>query len=159
MNMIEKKYENIARFAEKGIPIVEKIGVRVLAISERSVELMVPLEGNANHYGVMYAGVIFTLADIAGGALFGASLDYRQYFPTLKEINLKFRRPVLSDLFVSVSLTGETVQRVNDELASAGKADYVMEMELKNATGEVTDRATVTFQARPTPPGLKIFPD
>ena len=49
-----------------------------------------PLKPNKNHIGTMYAGALFTLAEMPGGVLFLSSFDNKAFFPIVKELTMKF---------------------------------------------------------------------
>lgn len=63
-----------------------------------------PGAGNENHIGSMYAGALFTLAEIPGGALFLTSFDSARFYPIVKEMTLRFRRPAKGDIRVEARL-------------------------------------------------------
>jgi acyl-coenzyme A thioesterase PaaI-like protein len=62
-----------------------------------SVRLPMPLAGNLagnqNHLGSMYAGALFSLAQIPGGALFMTRFDVTRFYPLGKDMQLHLRRP------------------------------------------------------------------
>lgn len=59
----------IKRLSRYVIPFVRRSGVRVLALEAGRVVCEMPLKGNVNHIGTMYAGALFTLAEFPGGPL------------------------------------------------------------------------------------------
>ena len=107
-----------------------------------------PLQGNQNHIGSMYAGALFTLAEIPGGALFMTSFDAQRYYPIIKEMNLRFRRPASADIFVEARLSNEQIAEISAQADSAGKADYRLDLELKDASGEVVAISQGLYQLR-----------
>ena len=50
-------------FVHQVVPAIGRLGVTVEAVAPGSVTLRVPIEGNANHMGTMYAGALFALAE------------------------------------------------------------------------------------------------
>ncbi|MGB6513643.1 MAG: YiiD C-terminal domain-containing protein, partial [Mycobacterium sp.] len=54
---------------ESTIPIAHKMGVKVVEARPGFAATTVPAEGNGNHFGVMYAGVLFTVAEVLGGII------------------------------------------------------------------------------------------
>jgi len=109
---------------------------------------VMPIAGNGNHIGTMYAGALFTLAELPGGALFMVSLDYTKYYPIVADLSIRFRRPATTDITVEASMTEEEVARIEADADKDGKAVYILELELKDATGEVVAIGRGTFQAR-----------
>ena len=84
----------IARqLTEEQIAFVKRSGLKAEVLEPGFVRLYMPLHGNQNHIGSMYAGALFTLAEIPGGALFLTSFDAQRFYPIIREMNLRFRRP------------------------------------------------------------------
>ena len=55
-------------FTEEKIDFVKRSGLKAEVLEPGRVCLRMPLQGNQNHIGSMYAGALFTLAEIPGGA-------------------------------------------------------------------------------------------
>ena len=109
-----------------------------------------PLAGNTNHIGTMYAGCIFTLGEMAGGAIFGACFDFTRLLPIVKEVTIRYRRPVMTDITLEASLTGERVREVEDGVAEKGKCDFVLDLEIADTQGEIVALVHGTWQVRPS---------
>ena len=88
-------------FTEEKIDFVKRCGLKAEQLEPGFVRLRMPLSGNQNHIGTLYAGALFTLAEIPGGALFLTSFDVQRFYPLIKEMNLRFRRPATSDITVA----------------------------------------------------------
>lgn len=139
----------IARqFTEEKIAFVKRMNLKAEVLEPGFVRLRVPLAGNENHIGSMYAGALFTLAEIPGGALFLTSFDARQFYPIIKEMNLRFRRPATGDIVVEARLSTEEIQRLENEAQANGKADYLLELALTDANGEVVALSRGLYQLR-----------
>ena len=74
------------------IPRAAQMGIRFVDVRPGTVRATVPLEGNANHFGVMYAGVTFTVAEVLGGALHAATWDVTTHYPLVKSMTIDFTR-------------------------------------------------------------------
>jgi acyl-coenzyme A thioesterase PaaI-like protein len=101
-----------------------------------------------NHIGTVYAGSLFSLADYAGGVLFSSCFDTTRYYPILKETTIRFKRFATTDVTVEASFGPEEVERLNKEADQAGKANWVMEFELKDAEGNICCIVNGSFQLR-----------
>jgi len=78
MTGIEEMDLEIAKKAlESGIKFVANCGLKVVELRRGYVKCLMPYAGDGNHIGTMYAGALFTLAEIPGGALFSSSFDAR----------------------------------------------------------------------------------
>ena len=80
--MIDEKYKALALFVESGIEGIRRTGLKVLSLRDRYVKLLMPLQGNINHVGIMYAGSLFTIGEVMGGAIFGASFAWASIIPS-----------------------------------------------------------------------------
>jgi acyl-coenzyme A thioesterase PaaI-like protein len=95
--MMDERYRDIARYAESAVEGIRRTGLRILEMRERYARVLMPLESNINHVGMMYAGSLFTLGEAAGGILYGASFDTARFFPIVVEVNIRFRRPATTE--------------------------------------------------------------
>ena len=139
----------IARqLTEEQIAFVKRSGLKAEVLEPGFVRLRMPLSGNQNHIGTLYAGALFTLAEIPGGALFLTSFDVQRFYPLIKEMNLRFRRPATSDITVEARLSDEEIARIQAEAEQNGKADYHLELQLCDASGEVVAQTKALYQLR-----------
>jgi acyl-coenzyme A thioesterase PaaI-like protein len=153
--MIDEKYQNLAKLVVDAVEPIKRTGIRMVALRDRYAKLSMPLEGNVNHVGMMYAGSLFTLGEIAGGAIHMVSFDVTRLYPIVKEVKIRFRRPALTDVTMEVSLEAEEASRIESEALEKGKADYQLSLELVDAGGEVVSVVSGTWQVRPIPPGMR----
>ena len=138
----------LLEFGAMGIPFVERSGLQVLAAKRGRVRCLMPYEGNENHIGTMYAGALFTLAELPGGLLYLTSFDTAKFFPIVKEMNIQFRKPVTSDVTVVVGLTEEAIAAIQEEAEAKGKAEFVLEGELKTEDGTLVATSRGVYQLR-----------
>jgi len=140
--------ENMKRLLETTVAFVERTGVKALELERRRVKLMVPLRGNENHIGTMYAGALFTLAEVPVGALYLTTFDVSKCYPIIKEMTIQFVRPAKSDATIELVISEEEVQRIQAEVEANGKAEFVLEGEVKDSSGEVVVMSKGTYQLR-----------
>ena len=57
--------DEIRQFVEKPFAFVEQTGIRALELEPRHIKLTMPLRGNENHIGIMYAGKIVEMGATA----------------------------------------------------------------------------------------------
>jgi thioesterase domain-containing protein len=136
MQMIEKKYQEHVKMLETIIKIINVMGIRIVEMWDRHVKVLLPIEPNINHIGTMYAGSLFTAGEFMGGAMFMASFDYNRFYPIVKAINIQFRRPATTFVTVEATLSTEEIDVIQREADEKGKADWKMELELKDQAGE-----------------------
>ncbi|MBD9482794.1 YiiD C-terminal domain-containing protein [Pseudomonas sp. PDM14] len=135
-------------FTEEKITFVRRMGLRADVLEPGLVRLHIPLAGNENHIGSAYAGALFTLAEIPGGALFLTSFDAQRFYPIIKEMTLRFRRPATSDISVEARLSAAEIERIQSEAEREGKAEYLLELQLRDTSGEVVAESRGLYQLR-----------
>jgi thioesterase domain-containing protein len=145
---ISDEDKDIVSYLEKAIKIIEKMGMRILDFQKQSVKIMLPKEPNVNHIGTVYAGALFSLADFAGGVLFYSAFDLRKYYPLLKEVTITFKRPATTDITVETSMSPEQAEGIKKIADATGKADWVLDLELKDEQGNICCFVHCTFQMR-----------
>jgi acyl-coenzyme A thioesterase PaaI-like protein len=60
------------------VPILEAMGIRVVEVRPGFAAAELPPEPNVNHFGVTYAGSLFSVAEMLGGLLALASRRRRR---------------------------------------------------------------------------------
>jgi thioesterase domain-containing protein len=146
--MIEEKYKTLSAYLESAIGIVKQMGLKVLSMKDRYVKLQMPIKENINHVGTMYAGSLFTLGEIMGGAIFITSFDMKKYYPIVKDVQIRYRRPATTDITVELAMSEDQVKQITKELDEKGKADFPLELQLVDANGEVVSIVQGTWQGR-----------
>jgi acyl-coenzyme A thioesterase PaaI-like protein len=134
---------------EQFIPRAHQMGVRFVEMRPGYVRATVPFEGNGNHFGVMYAGVIFTVAEVLGGAMHVVTFDPTTHYPLVRSLTIDFLKPGRGALSASASLDAATIERVRAESADGTKAPFVLEAEVVGEDGVVVARTRGDYQIRP----------
>lgn len=130
------------------MPFVERTGLQVVDLAPGYVKMKMPFEPNINHVQMMYAGALFTLAELPGGAIFATSFDAKRFYPIVKDMSIRFRRPAKTDVTVEVRLSPEDAAEIQARADEHGKADYEWECELKDDSGEVVAITKNVYQLR-----------
>lgn len=137
---------------ERGIAFAGRTEVQVLSMEVGYVKMKMPLRPNLNHVGTMYAGALFTLAELPGGAIFLTTFDASRYFPIIKGMDIKFVKPAATDITVEVRLDADEAAGIQATADRDGKADYGWECELKDETGQVVAVSSNRYQLRSSRP-------
>src|SRR3954471_12456750 len=119
------------------IPAAHNMGIKAVGARRGHAAATVPLEGNGNHFGVVYAGVQFTVAEILGGIIALSTFDAGKYFPLVKNVDIAFVGMATTLLRAEAKLDDETIARVEAEAAAQGKADYRLDAVVTDAAGAV----------------------
>ncbi len=140
--------EDFVKLVENGIEFIRRMGLKVVEMKRGYVELKAPLEGNLSHVGTMYAGALFSLAEVPGGALYLSSFDVSRYYPIVKEMTIRYRKPVVTDATVKVTMSEEEMQRVTREADEKGKSQFVLTAEVFDEAGQLVCETEGTYQLR-----------
>ncbi|MEE9435704.1 MAG: YiiD C-terminal domain-containing protein [Candidatus Adiutricales bacterium] len=140
--------DTLKKFSGRRVAFIENMGLETIEARPGYVKLKAPLKGNENHIGIMYAGALFTLAEVPGGTLFSTSFDVTKYYPIVKEMSIRFRRPAATDITLEMTMSEDEVDRIQTEAEANGKADYVLEGELKDESGDVVALSKGVYQIR-----------
>jgi thioesterase domain-containing protein len=133
---------------ESTIPIAHKMGVKVVEARPGFAATSDPAEGNGNHFGVIYAGVLFTVAEVLGGIIPLITFDRSKYFPLVKNLDIQFVAMAKSDVRAEATLDDQTIARVEAEAAERGKADFTLEAVVTDADGQTVATTRGLYQLR-----------
>ena len=150
MPIIDDKFKEFIPLLEGTIQIIKEMGIHIEEMRDRYVKVVLPLAPNINHIGTMYAGSLFTVGEYLGGPMFVASFDHTKYYPIVKALSIQYRRPVTTDVTVEASLSEEEVAAIQSEADAKGKADWKMDLELKDESGQVCCLMQGVWQMRRT---------
>ncbi|MDF1779774.1 MAG: YiiD C-terminal domain-containing protein [Alcanivoracaceae bacterium] len=148
MSLTAEQLERIRHAAENSFPFVSRCGVKVLDIERGYCKMLMPLELNKNHVGTMYAGALYTLAELPGGVVYLSSFDTNKYYPIVKDMSIRFRRPATTDVTVEVSIDDHEIARIEAATEENGKCEFTWDVEIKDATGEVVALTQNVYQLR-----------
>lgn len=151
MSITSEFCEQIRTSSESAFPFIERCGVRTLAAAPGYCHMCMPIESNRNHIGTMYAGALFTLAELPGGVIYLTSFDYRRFVPIVKHMAIRFRRPASTDIEVEARLDAADSARIEATAEKQGKCDFGWTLELKDASGEIVAIAESLYQLRKLP--------
>jgi len=138
----------VKELIERKVAFLEHMKLKALELRPGYVKLFAPLGGNENHIGGVYAGAIFTLAEIPGGALFYTSFDETKFYPLVKEMLIQFLRPARTDVSIEISLSEEEIRRVAAEAEENGKGEFILSGEVKDISGQVVALSRGVYQIR-----------
>lgn len=131
------------------IPRAHQMGVRFVELRPGFVSAEVPLEGNGNHFGVIYAGVIFTVAEVLGGAVHFATFDVSTHYPLVRNLTIDFLKPGTGRLVASSTMSEEEIARIRTAAQPGEKVAFVVETEVVGEDGTVVAKTRGDYQLRP----------
>jgi acyl-coenzyme A thioesterase PaaI-like protein len=134
---------------EQTIPRAHDMGVRFVEMRPGYVRAEVPFDGNGNHFGVIYAGVIFTVAEVLGGAMHWATFDVSTHYPLVRGMSITFVAPGRGPLSASAALSDDVIEAVRSAASTGAKASFALEATVVGEDGTVVARTTGDYQIRP----------
>lgn len=140
-------YAAVNRIIGLSIPFAPRNGFSVEEVGPGYVRATIRLKGNKNHFGSLYAGAYFLVAEIPGGVLTLFDLG-PSYIPILKEMTLQFLQPANSDVTVEFSLAAETVDAIRAEADLTGRAAFSLEGQLYDAEGNHVATSIAHYRVR-----------
>jgi acyl-coenzyme A thioesterase PaaI-like protein len=129
-------------------PFVERAGLELLHLERGRAVLRLPFEPNINHVGMVYAGALFTVAEVPGGVLFLSAFDVSRFYPVVGEMRIRFVQPALTAVTVDARMSEDEIERVAGDLEEHGKAKYVLEQEVRDEAGTLVATTSATYFGR-----------
>ena len=134
--------------ARRLVPIVAQMDLEVIEGGGTTAAARIPAGPNGNHFGAVYAGSLFTVAEVLGGVFGQTTLALDGFVPLVKRVEIDFRRPATSDVVARAEMTAAEVDRVRAEAQEKGKAEYVLEAVLTGEDGTVVATTRAVYQLR-----------
>jgi thioesterase domain-containing protein len=139
--------EQVNAVMKTSIPLVESCRIEIVELEPGYARTTAPFEGNGNHLGTMYAGVLFTVAEVIGGVLAAVTFDMTKYLPVVRAMEIDFKRPARTDVFAEARLDRETIDGATAAADADGKAPYELRATV-TADGEVVATTLAKYQIR-----------
>lgn len=130
------------------IPIMGAMGVRVVDARRGHAAAEIPAGPNVNHFGVMYAGSLFTAGEMLGGILGFNTFDLEGFVPLVKSLEIKFLKPATGTIRATTSVDEAEIARIEGEARESGKAEFVLRAELTDEAGMVVAATEGVYQVR-----------
>jgi acyl-coenzyme A thioesterase PaaI-like protein len=131
------------------VPRAHQMGVRFVELRPGYVRAQVPPEGNGNHFGVLYAGVTFTVAEVLGGGMHLASFDPTTHYPLVRRMEIDFLAPGRGALTAVAALAPDEVERIQTEAGAGATVHFELVAEVTGVDGTVVARTRGDYQLRP----------
>ena len=130
----------------KMMPVYASIDLTVEALGAE-VRCSAPLsEHNTNHFGVMHAGVMFTLAEATGGLAVTQNRELAEYLFLARGVDIAYRKPARSTVTAVATFGAEMFALALQTLAEIGKYNFDLGVEVLDAEGQVVAECACRFQ-------------
>ena len=129
-------------------PIYEFMQLSVVSLGN-PLRCSVPLlPQTSNHFGVMHAGVLFSLAEAAAGLSITQHREFAKMLIIAQNVTVTYRRPARTGVEAIVSLDDRFLHSLREKLVEDPRHRFQIPVELSDQTGEIVTRATCDFQLR-----------
>lgn len=129
------------------VPILGAMGLEVIEAAPGSAAARIPTGPNVNHFGVTYAGSLFSVAEMLGGIL-GGFFDVPGAVPLVKRLEIDFTRPAMSAATARTTLADDERARVQAEATEVGKSNFELVTEVTDEDGVVVAKTRGFYQLR-----------
>ena len=147
--MLELTPPMATQFVHASVPAIGRLGVVVEAIAPGEVTLRVPLEGNTNHLGTMYAGALFALAELPGGLLPLVVLGPGSHVPILVGMSVHYTAAARTDVTLRATLPVEEVLALARRADAEGQAEFALALDAQEAAGRTVISSEAHYVLRP----------
>ena len=147
--MLELTPQVATQFVHASVPAIGRLGVVVEAITPGEVTLRVPLEGNTNHMGTMYAGALFAVAELPGGLLPLVVLGPGRYVPILVAMDVQYTAAARTDVTLHAALPVDEVLALAERAQAEGQAPFALALHAEDAEGRTVIRSEAHYVLRP----------
>lgn len=149
LNWLQRQagFRMVNRLVGMAIPFAPRNRFSVEDVRPGYVRARIAIKGNRNHFGSLYAGAYFLVAEIPGGVMTLFDLG-PSYIPILKEMSLEFLKPADTDVTIELTLPEATRATIRQEADTTGRAAFSLEGELKDAAGEIVARSVAHYRIK-----------
>lgn len=130
------------------IPLFDYMGFELIESGDGRAAGRIPVGNNGNHFGVIYAGALFSVAEVLGGVIANTTIALDGFFPLVKDLQIKFLRPAATSVVATTTLAPDEVERIRAEALEHGKSEYVLTTEVTDENGIVVAATSGTYQVR-----------
>ena len=140
--------EMATEFVHRSVPAIGRLGVVVDAIGPGWVTLRVPIEGNTNHMGTMYAGALFAVAELPGGLVPLSVLDPARYTPIVTGMEVRFLAAARSDVTLGARMDPAELHALAELADAEGQARFTLDLHGQDADGRTVMASTGHYLLR-----------
>ncbi len=144
--------EELTESIHASIPILGQMGIRVLEAGPGHAVVELPAEPNINHFGALYAGSLYTAAEVLGGIIPRVSFDLEGelagFVPLLKSSEIRYFKPALGRVRARAALADGDLERLPGDALANGKVDFVLDAEIVDDEDNVLATSRGVYQLR-----------
>lgn len=104
------------RALREAIPLFDAMDLRVVVLEAGRAVVEAPFAPNRNHVGIVYAGSLFSMAEVLGGLIPSVTWECAGYVPIVSGVDIQFLRPATRSVRAVAVVGTEEIDRVAGEL-------------------------------------------
>ena len=131
------------------IPLMESCNIELVELERGYAKTTAPFAGNGNHLGTMYAGVVFSVAEVLGGVMAAVTFDMARFLPLVKSVNVEFKAPARGDVIAEARLDEETIAAATAAADADGRGPYELHATVTDTEGKLIATTVGQYQLRP----------
>ena len=140
---------DVQSLIEEKVPVAGFLGLEVEAVEPGHVRLRMPFGPRIkNHLNIVYAGALFSLAEITGGVAMLSAFEQDGCTVLARRMEIDYVRPSRSDLLCEVALPTAVIAEHRVAVQTEGKADVMLPIEVHDARGRVVARVSAFYYLR-----------
>lgn len=145
MAQIDEKYQWLIERFLQTIPIIHFSGFAVEKLKDRDITVSMPMGPNTNHVGIMYAGSLFILIEMAGAAVFATTYDYDRYTLINKGMSIRYLKPSMTKTYCHLSISKEDAEAKIKPVDDRGRGDWIIDITAVDEKGVEVCKANCNY--------------
>lgn len=139
-----------AMIANSPIRWVAMANIQGAVIEPCHVKLYMPIQGlHTNHVNTAYAGSIFTLAELTGGAFVQSAYGFDEFVPVVKSAAIKYTKPGTTPLACEIEITEEEAQERLAPIRERGRGNYPLAIKVLDEVGDTVAEVEIIYYLLP----------
>ena len=147
MAEVDEKYQWLVERFQQTIPIIQFSGFGVEKLKDREITVSMPMGPNTNHVGIMYAGSLVILIEMAGAALFATTYPYERYTLINKGMSIRYLKPSMTKTYCHLSISKEDAEAKIKPVDERGRGDWIIDITAIDEKGVEVCKANCNYYA------------
>lgn len=138
----------VQALVDERVPLIKHMGIKITDFNEEGVTSFMPfMPSNLNHVGTIYAGALFSHAEVTAGVTLLFRFQIGEYFLVIRHMEIDYTAPATADVTGKAKLDEALLAQVEADLQEKGKSVRKFPVRLF-CEGEQIAEAQVTFYLR-----------
>ena len=140
--------ENVEKFCKSSVPLFDFLDIKFEFLDDGVICCHLPYDRKvSNHLNSVYAGVLWSIAEVLGGIAFAAN-SVPGYVPLLKSMNIEFKKPAMTDLIAQVRFSDDEALNMKQALENQGRYDFELASNVHDSNGNLVAKGLAVYAIR-----------